>query len=133
MIKSMEPVSHASQPIVTGTSVVGIRTDESVVMAADMLFSYGSLARFKATRLHKLNENVLLGISGDAADMDYLLKILKDVIESDYLAQDTLFANQIQQLLRSILYGRRSKVDPLWNTILVGGYDDKNKLYFLLI
>eukprot|EP00835_Amoeboradix_gromovi_P007069 NODE_1033_length_1899_cov_0.158333.p2 type:complete len:130 gc:universal NODE_1033_length_1899_cov_0.158333:1768-1379(-) len=129
MISSVsEPVSHASQPIVTGTSVVGIKTSESVVIAADMLFSYGSLARFKAKRLHKLNDHVLLGISGDAADMDYLLHILKDVIESDYLLQDTLYANQIHQLLRSILYGRRSKVDPLWNSIIVGGYDDKKQL-----
>ena len=128
MLASSDPVSHASQPIVTGTSVVGIKSTDSIVMAADMLFSYGSLARFKGKRLHKLNDKVLLGISGDAADMDYLLKLLKDVIETDYLAQDSLCANQIHQLLRSILYGRRSKVDPLWNSIIVGGYDNNQKL-----
>eukprot|EP00834_Sanchytrium_tribonematis_P001533 NODE_38_length_35257_cov_0.939047.p27 type:complete len:133 gc:universal NODE_38_length_35257_cov_0.939047:19982-19584(-) len=126
--KKSDITTHASQPIVTGTSVIGIKTNESVVIAADMLFSYGSLARFKGTRLHKLNDHVLLGISGDAADMNYLLEKLHDIIDEDELAQDSLYANQIHQLLRSILYGRRSKVDPLWNTILVGGYDDKNAL-----
>ncbi|CAB1103648.1 unnamed protein product [Ectocarpus sp. CCAP 1310/34] len=36
---------YTSQPIVTGTSVLGIK--DGVMLAADTLASYGSLARYK--------------------------------------------------------------------------------------
>ena len=44
---SVSPLKHTMQPIVTGTSVLGIKTKHGVVIAADTLGSYGSLARFR--------------------------------------------------------------------------------------
>lgn len=56
-------------PITTGTSVIGIQFKDGVIIAADVLGSYGSLARYRnLERLMKVNDNIILGASGDYAD-----------------------------------------------------------------
>ncbi|CAN0329823.1 unnamed protein product [Discosporangium mesarthrocarpum] len=42
------PISHTTRPMVTGTSVLGIKYKDGVMLAADTLASYGSLARYKS-------------------------------------------------------------------------------------
>lgn len=65
-------------PITTATSVIAVKFDKGVMMAADILGSYGSLARFRnCPRLVKLNSNIIIGASGDYADFQYL----KDIME----------------------------------------------------
>lgn len=56
-------------PITTGTSVIGIKFKDGVIIAADVLGSYGSLARYRnLERIMKVNDNTILGASGDYAD-----------------------------------------------------------------
>ncbi len=40
---------HTLRPIVTGSSVVGIKYRDGVMLAADTLGSYGNLARYKVS------------------------------------------------------------------------------------
>ena len=42
---TLDPMKRTQQPIVTGTSVLGIKYKDGVMLAADTLASYGSLAR----------------------------------------------------------------------------------------
>lgn len=57
----------------TGTSVVGIQFKDGVLIAADILGSYGSLARFRnLERVMKVNDNIILGAGGDYADYQCL-------------------------------------------------------------
>lgn len=65
-------------PITTGTSIVALKFNEGVIIAGDMLGSYGSLARFKnISRVLKVNDKIILGAGGDYADFQYL----KDIID----------------------------------------------------
>lgn len=67
-----------STPITTATSLVAIAFDKGVIIAGDTLGSYGSLARFRnCSRILRINDNVILGASGDFADFQYV----KDLIE----------------------------------------------------
>ncbi len=51
--------SHTLSPAVTGSSVVAVKYDSGVLMAADTLGSYGSMAKFRdVSRLHQVNEKV---------------------------------------------------------------------------
>ena len=60
--------------MVTGTSVLGLKFEGGVVIAADMLGSYGSLARFRnISRIMRVNNSTMLGASGDYADFQYRL------------------------------------------------------------
>lgn len=46
--------------MVTGTSVLGVKFNGGVIIAADMLGSYGSLARFRnISRLMKVTQSAL--------------------------------------------------------------------------
>lgn len=72
--EAAEPTTRTQQPIVTGTSVLGLRYKNGIMLASDTLASYGSLARFMdVRRLHALGDNTVIGMSGDLSDMQYLL------------------------------------------------------------
>ncbi|KAK2682802.1 Nucleophile aminohydrolase, N-terminal [Fusarium oxysporum f. sp. vasinfectum] len=110
------PKQNTQQPIVTGTSVIAVKFKDGVVMAADNLASYGSLARFTdVKRLRSFAESSVVGFSGDISDMQYLDRHLIDLsLDEAYTSPD-------------LLYRRRSKFDPLWNHLLVAGLDDDDK------
>ena len=64
--------------MVTGTSVLGIQFNGGVMLAADMIGSYGSMARFRnVSRMFKVNDKIALAASGDIADFQFL----KDILE----------------------------------------------------
>lgn len=68
-------------PMVTGTSVLGVKFDGGVMLAADMMGSYGSLARFRnISRLLRVNDSTVLGASGDYADFQYLAQIIDQMV-----------------------------------------------------
>ena len=53
--------------------MVGIQFKDGVLIAADILGSYGSLARFRnLERVMKVNDNIILGAGGDYADYQCL-------------------------------------------------------------
>ncbi|ODO01876.1 20S proteasome subunit beta 7 [Cryptococcus wingfieldii CBS 7118] len=132
-----QPVSHTSQPIVTGTSVLGVKFDGGVMIAADNLGSYGSLARFKdIQRLHPLGKNTLIGVAGDMADYQWLKKELDALLREEDTFNHTdshpsLSPSNLYTLLSNLFYARRSKVDPIWNAVLLGGVDPKSAEPFL--
>jgi len=125
------PNQHTQQPIVTGTSVVAIKFKDGVVIAADNLASYGSLARFTdVKRLRTFQDNSVVGFSGDVSDMQYLNRHLTDLALTEaYTSADEprLSAANLHRYLSKLLYRRRSKFDPLWNQLLVAGLDDEGK------
>ncbi|KAF8521148.1 proteasome endopeptidase complex beta subunit [Gautieria morchelliformis] len=122
-----EGVQHTQQPIVTGTSVLGIKYKDGIMMAADTLASYGSLARFKdVSRLHGVGDYTVLGAGGDMSDFQYLQALLDDLMVVEFNEADghKLGPNEIFEYLSQVMYARRSKFNPLWNSLIVGGYKD---------
>ncbi|KND90135.1 Proteasome subunit beta type-7, partial [Tolypocladium ophioglossoides CBS 100239] len=127
-MNSNGPKQNTQQPIVTGTSVIAVKFKDGVVMAADNLASYGSLARFTdVKRLRPFANSSVVGFSGDVSDMQYLDRHLTDLAISeayDSPEQPRLSAANLHRYLAKLLYRRRSKFDPLWNHLLVAGFDD---------
>uniref|UniRef100_A0A1W7R9W2 Proteasome subunit beta n=1 Tax=Hadrurus spadix TaxID=141984 RepID=A0A1W7R9W2_9SCOR len=114
-------------PITTGTSVLGMVFDGGVIIAGDMLGSYGSLARFRnCQRVIKVNDNIIFGASGDYADFQFVRSLIEDKVieEESYHDGFSLKPKSLHCWLTRILYNRRSKFDPLWNTFIVGGIQD---------
>lgn len=122
------PNQHTQSPIVTGTSVVALKFNGGVVIAADNLASYGSLARFTdIERLKQVGTHTIVGAGGDISDMQYLHEKLLDplIIKEEYQNDGHhLRASHIYRYLSKVLYHRRCKFNPLWNTLLVAGWDD---------
>jgi len=120
-------ITRSQQPITTTTSVLAMKFDGGIVMTADTLGSYGSLARFPScTRIVNVNKNILIGVSGDYADFQYL----KDIVQQKIIDEDCmddgfkLKPKSLHCWLTRVLYNRRSKFDPLWNDYVVAGIQD---------
>ncbi|KZT30284.1 proteasome endopeptidase complex beta subunit [Neolentinus lepideus HHB14362 ss-1] len=122
-----EGVQRTQQPIVTGTSVLAIKFKDGILMAADNLASYGSLARFKdVQRLRPVGDYTVIGAGGDMSDFQYIQSLLDDLVVEEFTSQDghNLGPKEIHEYLSQVMYGRRTKINPLWNSILVGGLKD---------
>ncbi|NWW82503.1 PSB4 protein, partial [Climacteris rufus] len=111
-------------PMVTGTSVLGLKFSGGVILAADTVGSYGSLARFRGiSRLLRVNDSTVLGASGDYADFQHLQQLLEQMVIDEELLGDghSYSPRAIHSWLTRVLYNRRSKINPLWNTVVIGG------------
>lgn len=118
---------HTSSPITTGTSVVGIKFDGGVMIAADNLVSYGSLARYQnVQRVFKVNEKTVLGAGGDFADFQSLKRSIDEKIIEDLCYQDDMEMKpkSLYIWLTRVLYNRRSRFNPLWLEMVVGGMEN---------
>jgi 20S proteasome subunit beta 7 len=72
--------THSQQPIVTGTSVLGLKYSEGTMLAADTLASYGSLARYRdVRRLQIFGENTIIGASGEISDFQSIMDTLESL------------------------------------------------------
>lgn len=122
------PKMNTQQPIITGTSVLGIKFKNGVILAADNLGSYGSLLRFNnIERLIKVGSETIVGISGDISDLQYIERVLDEIeTEQNYDGDGghSLRAPHVHAHLSLLLYHRRNKMDPLWNAVIVGGFND---------
>lgn len=126
--------AHTLTPITTGTSVLGVKFAGGVALAADMLGSYGSLARFRdVPRVMRVNHCSVLGAGGDYADYQHLQAVIEQrVIDEESLQDGVGFTPRaLHSWLTRVLYNRRSKFDPLWNTLVVGGVQPDTGVPFL--
>ena len=81
MINSLLLLLLSRSPLVTGTSVLGIVFNGGVMIAADMLGSYGSMAMMRnMPRVFKVNNSTIIGASGDLADFQFLHQIIQDKV-----------------------------------------------------
>jgi 20S proteasome subunit beta 7 len=125
-----EPITRTQHPLVTGTSVIGLKYKDGVMLAADTLASYGSLARFMdVQRLYPVGDFTVLAASGDMSDFQYTKHLLDSVMVEEYYTNDghVLRTQNIYEYLSRVMYGRRSRFNPLWNAYIVGGYSNDEK------
>jgi 20S proteasome subunit beta 7 len=126
--QAVAPNARSQYPITVGTSVFGLKYKDGVILAADTMGNYGRLSRYpNLQRVNKINETTVLASFGDIADFQYL----HNIIESKQNEEDicgkggvTMRPEALHCWLTRVLYNRRSKFDPLWNTIIVGGIQD---------
>lgn len=133
---------RTTRPIVTGTSVLGITYKNGIMLAADTLCSYGTMAKYKdARRLKVVNSHTVLGGGGEFSDFQSICEILdrntlenrctSDSLYDDEIVQEEDSAPEVWNYLRAVMYNRRNKMNPLWNDIIIGGYDKANRKPFL--
>ena len=121
-----ESRSRTLQPSVTGTSVLGLKFDGGVIIAADTLGSYGSMARFRnLSRVMKVNDYTVMSAAGDYADFQYLGDEIRSMVIDEEVLNDgfSMPPSAVHAWITRILYHRRSKFNPLWNTVTVAGYE----------
>ena len=129
------PVQHSLGAVNVGTSVMGLKFKDGVMIAADTAISYGGMNKLKdARRIEQLNEECVYGCSGEMADMQHLTKNLRRKQEEDEIAQDGATFMAPRDYFNFIArhnYHRRLKMDPLWCSTVVGGVSKASGEVFL--
>ncbi|KAG5182718.1 20S proteasome beta subunit [Tribonema minus] len=128
------PRQRTQSPIVTGTSVIGLKYKDGVMLAADTLASYGSLARYKSVeRIRPVGESTLLGASGEYSDFQAIMEMLEDQTQEDRNMDDGFkrAPAEVHSYLRAVMYNRRNKMNPLWNYLLIAGVNPRTGGFFL--
>ncbi|OJJ47433.1 hypothetical protein ASPZODRAFT_150940 [Penicilliopsis zonata CBS 506.65] len=129
-LQTTGPKAHTQSPAVTGTSVIGVKFNGGVAIASDNLASYGSLARFTdVKRLRVFGDSAIVGFGGDVSDMQHIDRLLNSIdIRENYSSDGNLLnAKNLHTYLSKVFYKRRSEFNPLWNHILVAGFDGDGK------
>lgn len=105
------------------------------MLATDTLASYGSLARFMDVRrlISVEGANSIIGASGDMSDFQHIQHLIEKTMLQEFNEGDshTLTPPQLYRSLSRTMYARRSKIDPLWNSLVLGGVDPKTGQSFL--
>ena len=114
----------------TGNSVLAIKYKDGVLMACDMLGAYGSTKRYKSVqRILRVNDTTIVGASGEISDFQYISNLLEELMTQDFCYDDgcTMTPKEVHAYLCRVLYNRRNKMDPLWNSLVVAGVDPSAK------
>ncbi|XP_034117333.2 proteasome subunit beta type-4 [Drosophila nasuta] len=123
---------HSTAAITTGSSVLGIKFDGGVLVAADTLVSYGSLARYQnIDRVFKINDKILIGGSGDFADIQSIMRNIEQKMIEDQCCNDgvVMKPKAMATWMTRVLYNRRSRMNPLYIDVVVGGIDEGGAPY----
>lgn len=104
--------------------MIAVKYRDGVIMCSDTLASYGSLARYKTLpRMCQIGSHTIIGASGEYSDFQEILRLLREKETEDWIQQDniSLTCSEYASYLKAVLYQRRNKMDPLYNSVLVAG------------
>jgi 20S proteasome subunit beta 7 len=136
---------HTTRPMVTGTSVLGIVYDGGVLLAADTLLSYGTMAKQQNVPRLKAIEGTatVIGASGEYSDFQRIIQILeqKALEETTTTLVDSMYADTSKAMtaastwnyLRMVMYSRRNRMNPYWNDLVVAGSDLEGKPFLGMV
>lgn len=114
-------------PVVTGSSIAAFVFKDGVILAADVLGSYGSLAKYRnLPRIHQVNDQTVLAVSGDLSDADYIKEAIDTKVEEDFVQEDggEFTPLALYAWCTRLMYHRRTKFNPLLTSVVVAGLEN---------
>ncbi|CAF0721560.1 unnamed protein product [Rotaria sordida] len=114
-------------PVVTGSSVTAFIFNGGVILAADVLGSYGSLAKYRnLPRIHQVNDRTILALGGDLSDADYIKEAIDAKIEEDLVQEDgsEMTPLALYAWCTRLMYYRRTQFNPLLTSVVVAGIEN---------
>jgi len=108
----------------TGTTTLGLTTDEGVILAADKRASLGGrlVSNKHAQKVFKLDDNIGLTIAGSVGDAQRIVRIMRSQLKLHKLETKELSLKGAGTLLSNILHN--NKMMPFMNQFLMGGVED---------
>ena len=115
----------------TGTTTVGVVCKDAVVLGAERKATMGYLVASKDTpKIKKLDEHIAMTVAGLVGDAQALDRYIKAELKLYKLQEEmAISVKGAANLVANILYSRR--FFPYYVQLLLGGYDDKPRLFSL--
>ncbi|MFB6143853.1 MAG: archaeal proteasome endopeptidase complex subunit beta [Candidatus Nanohaloarchaea archaeon] len=115
----------------TGTTTVGLTTEDGVILAADRRASMGRLTASKyAKKVYKLDEKIGITISGSVGDAQKIIRIMRSQLKLHKLETKELSVKGAATMLSNVLHNH--KMMPFFNQFVMGGIEEgKGILYDL--
>lgn len=118
------------EKILHGTTTVGIKTGDGVVLCADMRASAGYfIANNNTMKIQRLDQHAGLTLAGGVADAQNITDILRYHANLHRLQKSTPIPIQSLARLTSLLF-HQNRGYPFIADILVGGYDGSGPALF---
>ncbi len=106
----------------TGTTTVGIRTKDAVVLASESKSTMGYLVASKtAQKIYPVDDRMALTIAGSSGDALAVVRTLRAEIALYKLENNEITVNAAASLLSNILQSNRNF--PYYVGLILGGYD----------
>src|SRR5918995_6509674 len=114
-----------------GATAIGITYQDGIVLAAEKRISYGNFVVNKNTRkIFPITDQVASACAGMVADMQVLTRQVGALAKIRKLeTRREMATNSVAKLMSVIMFERR--YFPLLTQVIVGGYDDKPRIYTL--
>lgn len=128
-----KPMKHTTVPTTLGSSVLGIKFRNGVIIASDKRLTQHGYKKYNdISRISQLNKNTFISCSGEYSDFQEITRMLREKADEDELfnSVDTFLGpEEFCNYLSFCCYNKRNKMDPYWNTTIVGGIDSNNNPY----
>ena len=123
--------NQTNQPTIqkTGTTTVGIRTKDCVILAADMKATMGYLAiDLDARKVYPLTKKIGITIAGGSGDAQTLVRFLRSQAKLfEIERENTITTKALVTFLANILSG--SRYYPFMVQFIIGGHTGTPALY----
>ena len=116
----------------TGTTTLGLTTDEGVIMAADKRAALGGrlVSNKHAKKIYKLDGNIGLTIAGSVGDAQKIVRLMRSQLNLKKLETKEMSVRGAGTLLSNILHG--NKMMPFMNQFILGGMDENGGIVYSL-
>ena len=128
----LSPKDGYPQPIVTGTTTVGIICNGGVILATESQATMGYLvASHRAPKIHKITDHIAMTISGSVADAQQIIRIIRANVNLRRLELGReLSVRAVSQLTAILLF--QNRLFPYITMLIVGGVDEEGPHIFTL-
>lgn len=113
----------------TGTTTVGVKCKDAIILAADKRATAGNLIADKQTKkVYIINDNMAMTVAGSVSDIQLLAKLIKAELKlKDFRVGRTSNVKEAANLLSSMVYNniRKMSMMPGISHFLFAGHDNK--------
>lgn len=116
----------------TGTTTLGLTTDEGVILAADKRAALGGrlVSNKHAQKIYRLDDKIGLTIAGSVGDAQKVVRMMRSQLNMKKLETTELSVKGAGTLLANILHA--NKMMPFMNQFILGGIEDGEGILYSL-